>query len=131
MILAQVYLLICTLFLAGKDASSYLLKDKSLNGDLVMQRIRRWHRDGVVLNILYILPLLFLVNPWLIPIYAILIRLAFYDFAFNNWALLDLRYIGSTAKVDQFFVKIFGQYGAIRKSIVFLAVLILLNILLK
>jgi len=55
MLLAEVLLIIAILFLAGKDASSYLLKDKDNNGDeLTLKRIQRWHRDGIVLYLLYL-----------------------------------------------------------------------------
>lgn len=127
--LAEIYLLICILFLAGKDASSYLLKDKlKSNNTINFNRIKRWHRDGVILNILYVLPLLFLVE-WYILIFALLIRLSFFDIAFNKWAGLDFRFLGSTSWVDKIFIKIFGKMGAIKKSLTFYSILIILNIL--
>ncbi len=126
LILAQIYLIICTLFLAGKDASSYLLKNK-IGDSLTLNRIKRWHRDGVILNILFILPLLFLVNLEIL-VFALLIRLSVFDLAFNKWSGLDIKFLGSTSKVDQFFVWMFGEYGAIRKSLGFLLILILCNL---
>lgn len=128
-IVAEIYLIICILFLAGKDASSYLLKDKLRSDNTIdLNRIKRWHRDGVALNILFLIPLLFLVK-WYILIYALLIRLSFFDMAFNKWAGLNLHFLGSTSNVDKIFVKIFGKNGAVKKSLFFLAVLVLLNIL--
>lgn len=130
MLFAEVLLIIAILFLAGKDASSYLLKDKtSDNQELTLKRIKRWHRDGVILYILYTIPLLFLVNPFLILTYALLIRLAIFDIAFNYWSGLDPKFLGSTSKVDQFFVKLLGQDGAIKKSAIFLIILLLLNLI--
>jgi hypothetical protein len=121
-LVAQVILIIATLILAGKDASSYLLKDKNPQDQvLTIKRIDRWHRDGILLYALYILILAFQVNWWHLCIYATLIRLA----------ILDFRFLGSTSKVDQFFVKIFGKYGALEKSMIFLIILIVLNIFLK
>jgi hypothetical protein len=131
-LVAQVILIIATLILAGKDASSYLLKDKNPQDQvLTIKRIDRWHRDGILLYALYILILAFQVNWWHLCIYATLIRLAIFDIAFNFWAGLDFRFLGSTSKVDQFFVKIFGKYGALEKSMIFLIILIVLNIFLK
>jgi hypothetical protein len=129
LILAQIYVLICILFLAGKDASSYLLKDKiSPVTDLTLKRIQRWHRDGVALNALVIVPIVYL-RPELYMIipYTVLIRLAVFDIAFNKWSGLDYRYLGSTAWADRFFSNIFGKYGAVKKSLAFLVVLIILN----
>lgn len=127
MILAELYLIICTLFLAGKDATSYLLKDRlSQSTDLTIKRIQRWHRDGVVLFGLFVLPLLFIVSPVVI-LYAGLIRLIFFDIAFNKWANLPIKFLGSTSKFDLFFKKYLGEDGAIKKALIFLGILILLN----
>ena len=76
MVLAQIYVLICILFLAGKDATSYKLmeKDDPLS-ELKRKRIQRWHRDGVALNALVITPIVYL-RPelsWII-LYAVLLR---------------------------------------------------------
>ncbi len=132
MIILEIYVLVCILFLAGKDATSYLLKDKMSNSTLNTGRISRWHRDGVALNALIVIPIIYL-RPGLswIVLYTLLIRLAFFDIAFNKWAGLDYRFLGSTALTDKFFAKIFGTYGAVKKSIFFLLALIVLNIFLK
>lgn len=131
-VLAQIYVLICLLFLAGKDATSYKLmeKDDPLT-ELKRKRVRRWHRDGVALNALVIVPIVYL-RPELswILLYALLLRLTVFDLAFNYWAGLNIRFLGSTAWADQIFSKIFGQYGAVKKSVFFLALLVLLNFLL-
>ena len=131
MVLAELYVLVCILFLAGKDATSYLLKDKDTpDTDLQKKRIQRWHRDGVALNALVIMPIVYL-RPelsWII-LYTLLIRLAVFDLAFNKWAKLDYTYLGSTAWTDQIFSKIFGPHGAVKKSVFFAGLLILLNFL--
>lgn len=129
--IGELYLLIVKLFLAGKDASSYLLKDKSAQGILVGNRIKRWHRDGVALDILSVIPVVYIVGQdwWQVIISNILIRLSFYDIAFNRWAGIDLTYLGSTAKFDRFFIKLFGVHGAIKKSLVLFVLLITFNIL--
>jgi hypothetical protein len=129
-ILAQIYVLVCILFLAGKDATSYLLKDKNQLGLITNSRIDRWHRDGVALNLLVIVPIVYL-RPelsWII-LYTALIRLAVFDLAFNKWAGLDYRYLGSTAWTDKMLIKIFGTNGAVKKSIFFFVLLVILNIL--
>ena len=131
LILAQIYVLICILFLAGKDASSYLLKDQNRpSSTLDNKRINRWHRDGVALNMLIIVPIVYLAPElsWII-LYTVLIRLAVFDIAFNKWAGLNYRFLGSTAWADNFFSSIFGKYGAVKKSIFFLIVLIVMNII--
>lgn len=131
MVLAQIYVLICILLLASKDAHSYLLKDKdNVETDQTRLIIKRWHRDGVALNALIIVPLVYL-RPELsmIILYGGLIRLAVFDLAFNKWAGLNYKFLGSTAWFDQQFSKIFGSDGAVRKSIFFAGVLIVSNIL--
>lgn len=131
MILAEIYVLICTLFLAGKDATSYLLKDHNRpTNTLDLKRIERWHRDGVALNALIIMPIVYLApHLSLIILYTILIRLAFFDLAFNKWSKLDINYLGSTAWADKQFAKIFGQRGALKKSIFFGIIILILNII--
>ena len=123
-------MLVCILFLAGKDATSYKLKDKRDN-DLTQIRIKRWHRDGVALNILFVLPFIYFDLPkWYFYIlFSFLIRLSVYDLAFNYWGGLNYKFLGSTAWWDQQFIKIFGENGAVKKSIFFAVVLILLNLL--
>lgn len=132
MVLAQIYVLICLLFLAGKDATSYKLMEKNDPlTELKRKRIKRWHRDGVALNALVITPIVYL-RPelsWII-LYTVLLRLAVFDLAFNYWASLNIRFLGSTAWADQFFSNIFGKYGAVKKSVFFFTLLVLLNFLL-
>jgi hypothetical protein len=118
-------LLIFKLFLAGKDATSYLLKDK-IDNELTFKRIKRWHRDGAILDFLFTAVLAWASGSILeCFIQSFLIRLAIYDLAFNYWAGLNIHYLGSTSAVDRIFVKIFGVNGAVQKSLAFLAVLIL------
>ena len=131
----EIYFLICQIMLAEKDATSYLMKNAAL-GPLTLIRLARWHRDGIVLAILYLLPCLWIgyqSGGWksiaLISSGATLIRLAVYDIAFNKYAGLELYYFGSTPKADGFFAKIFGSQGAVRKSLVFSALLITLQFL--
>lgn len=130
MILAEIYVLVCILFLAGKDATSYLLKDHNRPPtDTDKNRVERWHRDGVALNALIIMPIVYL-RPdlyWLI-LYTVLIRLAFFDLAFNKWSSLKYNFLGSTAWSDKLMIKVFGKYGAIKKAIFFFIVLVALNI---
>jgi len=125
-------MIICVLFLAGKDSTSFKLKDKSPDDEgLEEKRINRWHRDGVALNILFIIPFLYydIYNWHLYLVYTGLIRLVFFDISFNYWAGLNYKFLGSTAWWDQQFIKIFGKFGALKKSLAFLAILILISIL--
>lgn len=129
-VLTQLYLLIVKLFLAGKDASSYLLKDKTDNA-LTKKRINRWHRDGVALDVLSTLPLAYInTRDWAFVILtSVLLRLSVFDLAFNKWASLNIHHLGSTAWFDQQFAKIFGVNGAVQKSVFFMIVLIVFNVL--
>lgn len=127
---AELYLTACVLFLAGKDADSYLLKDKTDN-QFSIGRVKRWHADGVALFILDVILLVF----WMpaiagkIVMAGVLIRLSLFDLAFNHWASLPITYLGGTTGSDRFFVRIFGANGAARKSLAFAAILVILNIL--
>lgn len=124
---ALLFLLIFKLLLAGKDATSYLLKDKKAQGEITTKRVNRWHRDGAIIDFLYTLALSndFKDDWWQIFIISLLLRLSVYDLAFNHWAKLDIGYIGGTAGTDKFFVKIFDEDGAVTKSIFFFAIFIL------
>lgn len=129
--LAQLYIIACTLFLAGHDSTSYLLKSGGTNiGPLLFQRIKRWHRDGSIIFFLCCLPLVYFIG-WQIIIAALLIRLSFFDLAFNVWSELPIERLGTTAFTDRLFANIFGNSGALRKSLLFLVLLVLLNILNK
>ena len=126
----QLYYFVCTLFLAGKDADSYLLKDRRDN-PMSYARVKRWHRDGVVLAVLPLVPFVcwlpFL--AWKICLSALLIRLTAFDLPFNHWASLPPYYLGGTAWADRQFVKIFGINGAVKKSLTFGALWIAGNVL--
>ncbi len=125
-------LLIFTLFLAGKDATSFLLKDKNTADALDFKRIKRWHRDGVALAALFTGVLAYYSHQyWQVPITSLLIRLAVFDIAFNKWAGLSVTYLGSTALFDKIFIKIFGKHGAFKKSIFFVIATIIWVILNK
>jgi hypothetical protein len=125
-----VILVIFTLFMAGKDASSYLLKDKEATGDITTKRIQRWHRDGAAIFAMFTGTLAFdfpCLWYWIVA-QALLVRLAIFDIAFNYYSSLNLNYLGSTAFVDKIFVKIFGVNGAKEKSLAFLAAAIILTV---
>lgn len=126
----QAYLIVCVLFLAGKDADSYLLKAKQ-DDSLSAGRVKRWHRDGSILYILYILAMIARQPAlwWKILAAAALIRLSLFDLGFNKWASLPIAYLGGTAWADRLFVRVFGVQGAVRKSIAFFVLWVGLNIL--
>lgn len=125
-VVALVFLLVFKLFLAGKDASSYLLKDKNTAGQLTDNRIKRWHRDGVAIDALNTASVAYIFGPawWQVILVSLVIRLAVYDLAFNHWAGLNTHYLGSTAWADRQFIKLFGINGAIKKSLFFVGVLV-------
>lgn len=125
-IIAVIFLLIFKLFLAGKDASSYLLKDKVAIGELITKRIKRWHRDGVVIDFLNTVSVAYNFNYdwWQIIFVSLIIRLAVYDICFNHWAGLNINFLGSTAWFDRQFIKVFGINGAVKKSLFFLIILV-------
>jgi hypothetical protein len=129
-LISAIELFAFTLTLAGKDADSYLLKDNSQQYQgLTKSRLDRWHRDGVLLNIYAVLLTSWASHLWIsASILAILIRLGFYDLSFNKWTSLPLTYIGDTSAIDRVFLSIFGKNGAIKKSVVFLIILILWGI---
>lgn len=124
---ASAFLLIFKLLLAGKDATSYLLKDKKAEGELTNKRVNRWHRDGAAIDLLYTYSVSndFGNDWWQIFLISLLLRLSVYDLAFNYWAKLGMGYIGGTAGTDKLFRKIFGDDGAVTKSIFFFAIFIL------
>jgi len=131
----QVYLIVCVLFSAGHDSSSIRLRQK-ISDYLTIQRIKRWHRDGLALYILFCLPLFFfgssldhLVINWKMMIAAALIRVSIFDPFLNYWTDYSITFIGTTAWWDRRFSKIFGKNGAVKKSIAFFLLLIALNIL--
>src|SRR5690348_1510575 len=117
-ITCSAYLIVSTLFLAGKDADSYLLKDRQDN-PMTSKRVRRWHSDGLAMAFLFLVPCLFLGTWYWSAISALLVRLSIFDLFFNEWASLPSTYLGGTAFADKLFVKIFGVNGAIRKSACF------------
>jgi hypothetical protein len=132
MIAQEVYLLIGILFLAGKDATSFRLKDHNAYGQLTDKRIVRWHRDGVILWLLLSLPLAYYNSQWwLVMTYSVLIRAATFDPAFNKWAGLKITYLGGSAYFDRLFVRILGKNGALKKTCIVTVVIITLNIIFK
>ena len=115
--------------LAGKDATSYLMKSNNSTSDINLIRIKRWHRDGMLIHAIFIAIMTWASHAYIeTPIQQLLIRLAIFDILFNKYANLDIHYLGSTAWFDKLFVKIFGVNGAIEKSAVFLILLILWGI---
>src|ERR1700749_3328013 len=87
------------LFLAGKDASSYLLRGMlDAYQGVTKSRLDRWHRDGVAIHAIFTGVLAWATGLWIaVPIQAPLIRLGFYDLAFNKWSNLTMTYIGNTS----------------------------------
>ncbi len=132
MIVFQIYMTICILFLAGKDVISYKLKSR-IDNDLSYSRIKRFHRDGAFLNILFIVPFIYFdpYNWGKYVLYTTLIRISIFDPFFNCQAGLNFRFLGSTALWDKIFIKIFGINGAIKKSLFFIILLVITNILIR
>lgn len=116
-------------FLAKHDAESYRLKDNN-STSTTLEIIKRWHEDGVILGVLINIPILYdnYQAWWQIVVVNVFLRLAEFDLVFNKYAKLSPYYLGSTANLDKFFSKIFGKNGAVTKSIVSFAILILFDI---
>ena len=139
MIILFLYLLLLIGFLAGKDGSSYLLKNKT-DDSLTSGRIKRWHRDGVILMILGTAATFVRFDQWInvtiepywwqAIILASILRVSIFDLLFNKYASLNIHYLGGTALSDKVFVKIFGINGAVTKA-VFLSWLIPVFFILK
>jgi len=127
LIISQLYILIFLLLLAGHDSSSIRLREHAVDA-LGVKRIKRWHRDGAFIYGMFCLQVAQNLSWWLL-IPAVLIRLAFFDLAINYWTDWNINFIGTTATTDKFFAKIFGKNGAIKKSLFFFLILLLLNIL--
>lgn len=125
--IALIISFIFTLFLAGKDASSYLLRGMlDQYQGVTKSRLDRWHRDGVFIHAIFTFVLAWATGLWItVPIQALLVRLGFYDLGFNKWSSLPITYIGNTSKVDRIFLRIFGKNGALEKSLAFLLILLI------
>jgi hypothetical protein len=122
------YLAAAILALGGKDADSYQLKARQDDG-LTVSRVKRWHRDGVILFLLIVALAAWkdLAEWYKVAIAAGLLRLSLFDLAFNYWAGgLSIHYLGGTAWWDRQMVKIFGINGAVLKASIFLTILIAL-----
>lgn len=117
-----------TLFLAGKDATSYLLKSRN-DDSLSYDRVKRWHRDGFIIALIAAIMCILgdMENWWFLMIAFILERAAFFDLAFNKWANLDIEYLGGTSITDKALVSFFGKNGAVRKSILAFLLLLIFN----
>lgn len=131
----QLYLIACELFSAGHDSTSIRLR-QTIGDNMTIKRIKRWHRDGLALYILFCLPLFFygssleqLVINWKMIVAAALIRVSIFDPFLNYWTDYSITFIGTTAWWDRRFSKIFGKNGALKKSITFFLILIILNFL--
>jgi len=127
--LCFIILAIFQLFLAHKDAMSYLLKDKSLSGEATKKIIRRWHADGVGIVAIFTIVLYWATKTWEVVPSVLLARLTVYDLAFNKWSKLNIHFLGSTAYWDKIFIKMFGINGAVKKSLFFGAVTVIWGLL--
>lgn len=125
----QLWLMLVGFFLAKHDAESYLLKNND-SSTTTLEIIKRWHQDGVILGVLINIPILYdnLSAWWEIVLANVFLRLAEFDLVFNKYANLSPYYLGSTASLDKFFSKVFGKNGAVTKSIVSFAILILFDV---
>jgi hypothetical protein len=89
--------------------------------------LNAWHFCGGVIYLLACLPAIALVN-WLLVIPCLLVRVSIYDIAHNLFAKFPAGHLGTEAKSDKLFVKLFGKEGAIKKAVAFILILITLNI---
>ena len=126
-IIFQLILLAYILISAGRDSDSIRMKTITVD-NLLITRLKRWHRSGAITYIIVCGMLTYFLG-WKILIAGVIIRIAFFDLALNKWAGFPFDLIGTTALTDQFFAKIFGQHGAVKKALAFFVLLIALNIL--
>jgi hypothetical protein len=144
-IIKEILILIACFFLAGHDSTSYLLRKGGNNaGTLLYSRLDRWHRDGLINYCIVVLAInvgeicyalkigqsfsLSMID-WKMFIAAAFIRASFFDLAFNYWSQNPINLIGTTAFFDRLSARIFGQKGAVKKSLAFLILLVALNYL--
>lgn len=132
LLLTATLLIIFKLFLARKDAMSFLLKEKDYENEYTLKRIKRWHRDGVFIDLLFTGVLCWASNEWFgVAGQSLLIRLCLFDISFNYFAQINYKHLGSTAWADIFFAKIFGVEGAVKKSIFFAILLVIYTIVIS
>ena len=127
LIIFQLLLLAYILISAGRDSDSIRMKSNTVD-NLLLIRLKRWHRSGAITYAIVVGMLTWFIG-WKIFLAGILIRIIFFDLAVNKWTDYPFDLIGTTAITDQFFAKIFGQHGAVKKALAFFALLIALNIL--
>ena len=132
--LFQLSFLVFTLFFAGRDSVSITQKEKESN-ELTKQRNKWWHTQGGILYVIFVVTVCCTV--WYYDsVYfglklcfaAALIRVIFFDPALNHWSGWSIRYLGTTAGWDKLFVKVFGKEGAMKKTIAFFVLLVVLNL---
>ena len=126
-IIFQFILLGYLLVSAGRDSDSIRMKTGTVDS-LLLIRLKRWHKSGAI-TYLIVCGMLAYFLGWKILIAGLIIRIAFFDLAVNKWADFAFDLIGTTATTDQFFAKIFGQHGAVKKAGFFFLILIILNFL--
>lgn len=116
------------ILLARKDAHAYLLKEIHTEDSLMLKRIKRWHLDGVLIDLIFTLTLAHNSGHFVqVFVQSLLVRLAIFDIVFNYTANLNYKFLGSTAIADKIFSKILGNNGAVTKSLIFLILAVIMS----
>ena len=123
-----------TLFFAGRDSVSISQKEKEFN-ELTKQRNKWWHTQGGILYAIFVLTVCCTVwyydSVWFglkLGVAAALTRVILFDPALNHWSGWSITHLGTTAAWDKIFKKLFGKEGAMKKTIAFFILLVILNL---
>lgn len=131
----QAYFALFIYMAAVRDGVAERLRSRTDGSAAVVEILNKlWHGTGGWLYIIACLPVVYfaaigLVEYWLPPISAILIRIALFNPVRNRYALEPIWYIGGTATSDKIARKWFGANGSRWLTIISVLILIILNII--
>lgn len=90
---------------------------------------KAWHFTGST-AFTALLAVVYLSYGWKITVAGVLIRIAVHDIGYNYGAGIPLSYSGDGVEpLEKLVIKIFGNYGAVKKLLLFTAIIIALNII--
>lgn len=111
-------IILSCLLLGARDGINYAIHGKPA---YKIHWLKYWHTIGAVI---YCLTCYSLTNDWYVLLQAAIIRLGFFDIAYNAFAGKWLGYIGTEAWTDKITVKVFRN--ALIKAAVCLVALIVM-----
>lgn len=125
--IAQILIIIFVIWSAIKQGEKH-----QINRKLTTNQRKEWHRNNFILFCAFCLGMVFVAgykeNWWKITIASLLIRVALFDYFYSKAADLSTSYIGDGLEfLEGIEVKIFGKNGGIKKMIISLLALIILN----